>query len=216
LIDDKTYTRLGESVERRAEVRIVAATNKDLRKLIAQNLFREDLYFRLNVLPIFIPPLRERRQDIPELLAECTGLLRKKKINQGAVKVLGEYSWPGNIRELHSVLTRAGIEYESDEIGPEIAEFFEKDFPSSGVVVGNCMLDKIWKEIKEGKTFWEVVKKPFLHRELNRAEVKAILSQGLNEYGGKYKDVARLFNLEDGEYHRFMSFLNENDLNENS
>ena len=78
----KTYTRLGESVERRAEVRIVAATNKDLRKLIAQNLFREDLYFRLNVLPIFIPPLRERRDDIRDLLAECAGLLRNKKLTR--------------------------------------------------------------------------------------------------------------------------------------
>lgn len=216
LIDKKSYTQLGDSVERQADVRIIASTNKDLRELIAKKLFREDLYFRLNVLPIFIPPLRERREDIPDLLVESVSLLRKKKLNRAAIKVLVDYSWPGNIRELRSVLTRAGIDYEGDEIGAEIAEFFEKGFASSDNPPGNSKLARIWQELKDGGTFWEVVKKPFLRRELNRDEVKVILSQGLNECGSKYKNVARLFNLEDGEYHCFMSFLNENDLNKDS
>jgi DNA-binding NtrC family response regulator len=214
LIDKKSYTRLGDAHERRTDVRIIAATNKDLRELIAKKLFREDLYFRLNVLPITIPPLRERHEDIPELLSESVGLLKRKKLNKDAVRVLVNYAWPGNIRELCSVLTRAGIEYEHDEIGAEIAEFFEKDFPSLSTVVNeNGKMDRIWQELKDGKTFWETVKKPFLRRELNRDEVKTILAQGLNECGRKYKDVARLFNLKDFEYHRFMSFLNGNDLN---
>jgi DNA-binding NtrC family response regulator len=216
LIDKKSYTRLGDSLERQADVRIIAATNKDLRELIANKLFRADLYFRLNVLPILIPPLRERREDIPDLLAENAGLLRNKKLAPAAIGVLVDYPWPGNIRELRSVLTRAGIDYESDEIGAEITEFFEKDIAPPVGPPGNSKLERIWLDLKGGGTFWEVVKKPFLHRELNRDEVRAILSQGLNECGRKYKNVAKLFNLEDGEYHSFMSFLNENDLNKNS
>jgi DNA-binding NtrC family response regulator len=217
LIDDKTYTRLGDAVERRADVRIVAATNQDLKRLIGEKLFREDLYFRLSILPIVIPPLRERREDINDLLEEFADKLKGKKLSKEAVRVLMNHSWPGNIRELITVLTRAGINSEKDEINGEIEEYIEKDFPSANAIVpGNGKLDKIWLELKDGKTFWEAVKKPFLRRELNRDEVKAILYQGLNESGRKYKEVARLFNLEDGEYHRFMSFLNENDLNKNS
>lgn len=214
LIDARTYTRLGEAVERRADVRIVAATNKDLRKQIEQKLFREDLYFRINVLPITIPPLRERREDIRDLLEEFAGKLNGKKLGREAVRVLMNYSWPGNIRELITVLTRAGINLDGPEIGPEIAEFFERDFHSPGSTPKDGKLDRIWQELKEGGTFWENVKKPYMNRDLNRYEVRTILSRGLNECGRKYKNVARLFNLEEKEYHRFMSFLNENDLNE--
>jgi DNA-binding NtrC family response regulator len=185
LIDTKSYTRLGDSVERRAEVRIIAATNKDLRDLIAKKLFREDLYFRINVLPIFIPPLRERREDIPDLLGESTSLLCKKKLNQAAINVLVDYAWPGNIRELRSVMTRAGIDYEGDEIGPEIADFFEKDFPSPGVVPENGKLERIWQELKDGKTFWEVVKDPFMKRNICREDIKSIVQRALKESMGR-------------------------------
>ena len=211
LIDKKSYTRLGDSVERRADVRIIAATNNDLRELIAKKLFREDLYFRLNVLPIVIPPLRERREDIPELLAECTSLLRKKKLNKAAIKVLVDYSWPGNIRELHSVLTRAGIEYEGDEIGAEIAEFFEKDFPLPGVVPGNGKLDKIWQELKDGGTFWEVVKNPFMKRNICREDVKSIVQRALRESRGKgyMKDCLPILNISSQEFKKFLDFIRD-------
>lgn len=207
LIDKKSYTRLGDSVERRAEVRIIAATNKDLRELIAKKLFREDLYFRLNVLPIIIPPLRDRREDIPELLSESASLLRKKKLNQAAIKVLVDYSWPGNIRELQSVLTRAGIEYENDEIGPEIAEFFEKDFPSPGAIPENGKLDRIWQELKDGRTFWEVVWYPFIDRELDRKTVKSVLNRAYGDNGHNFKNMLQTLNIEDSKYQNFMSLM---------
>jgi transcriptional regulator with PAS, ATPase and Fis domain len=216
LIDKKRYTRLGDSVERQAAVRIIAATNKDLRKLVEHNLFREDLYFRLNVLPIVIPPLRERSEDIPDFLAESSHLLRQKKLSNEAIKILVNYSWPGNIRELQSVLTRVGIDYEGDKIGVEIAEFVEKKYISPKGIPKCEKLNEIWQRLKEGGTFWEEVKEPFLHRELNRSEVRTILDSGLNECGRKYKNVIRLFNLEEKEYHRFMSFLNEHDLNKDN
>jgi DNA-binding NtrC family response regulator len=211
LIDTKSYTRLGDAHERRADVRIVAATNKDLRELIAKKLFREDLYFRLNVLPIFIPPLRERREDIPELLAESTSLLKKKKLNQAAVKVLVDYAWPGNIRELQSVLTRAGIEYGSAEIGTEIAEFFEKDFPFPDHTLENGKLARIWLELKDGGTFWEVVKDPFMKRNICREDVKSIVQKALKESIGKgyMKDCLPILNIPPQEFKKFLDFIRD-------
>jgi transcriptional regulator with PAS, ATPase and Fis domain len=207
LIDDKTYTRLGDSIERQADVRIIAATNKDLRKLIEQKLFREDLYFRLNVLPILIPPLRERRQDIPDLLAESRGLLRGRKLNKEAIRGLVNYSWPGNIRELRSVLTRVGVDYEDDEVGPEVTEFFEKDFPNPGAIAGNDKLERIWREIKEGNNFWEVIWNPFIDRELDRKTVVSIINKAYSENSHNYKNVIQAFNIEDSKYHNFMSLM---------
>ena len=107
------------------DVRIIAATNKDLLKAIEQKKFREDLYYRLNVLPIFLPPLRERREDIPLLaehfLKEASQESQKKveKISPQAMKRLIEYDWPGNIRELKNVIQRAIILSDGESILPD-------------------------------------------------------------------------------------------------
>jgi two-component system, NtrC family, nitrogen regulation response regulator GlnG len=105
------YTTVGGRTPIKTNVRIVAATNKDLRGLIQQGLFREDLYFRLNVVPLRLPPLRERAADIPDLarhffhLAEKEGMARKQ-IDQGALELMKGYAWPGNIRELENLIRR--------------------------------------------------------------------------------------------------------------
>jgi DNA-binding NtrC family response regulator len=141
------------------------------------------------------------------LLAESAGLLRGKTLNKEAVSVLVNYLWPGNIRELRSVLTRAGIDYEGHEIGSVIAEFFEKDFPSHTTAAGNGKLDKIWDELKEGKTFWEAVWNPFIERELDRETVKAVLSKVYSENGHNFKNMLQTLNIEDKKYHNFMGSL---------
>jgi two-component system nitrogen regulation response regulator GlnG len=105
------YTTVGGRTPIKTNVRIVAATNKDLRGLIQQGLFREDLYFRLNVVPLRLPPLRERAADVPDLvrhfffLAEKEGMPRKQ-IDQPALELLKAYPWPGNIRELENMVRR--------------------------------------------------------------------------------------------------------------
>jgi two-component system, NtrC family, nitrogen regulation response regulator GlnG len=105
------YTTVGGRTPIKTNVRIVAATNKDLRGLIQQGLFREDLYFRLNVVPLRLPPLRERAADIPDLarhffnLAEKEGMPRKQ-IDQPALELMKAYAWPGNIRELENLIRR--------------------------------------------------------------------------------------------------------------
>jgi two-component system nitrogen regulation response regulator GlnG len=105
------YTTVGGRTPIRADVRIIAATNKDLRILIQQGLFREDLFFRLNVVPLRLPPLRERTEDIPDLVnhffavAEREGL-PPKQIEKAALDRLKRYPWPGNVRELENLARR--------------------------------------------------------------------------------------------------------------
>jgi two-component system nitrogen regulation response regulator GlnG len=115
------YTSVGGRTSIRTDVRIVAATNKDLRVLIRQGLFREDLFFRLNVVPIRLPPLRERSDDIPDLVqhfltqAEREGL-GGKTVDRDALEILKRYRWPGNVRELENLIRRLTALYPQDRV----------------------------------------------------------------------------------------------------
>src|ERR671921_411038 len=121
------YTTVGGRVPIKTNVRIVAATNKDLRVLIQQGLFREDLYFRLNVVPLRLPPLRERVEDIPDLarhffaLVEKEGLSRKQ-LDVEAMDKLKRYRWPGNIRELENLVRRLAALFPQDTIAGSIID----------------------------------------------------------------------------------------------
>ncbi|MCB1479237.1 MAG: nitrogen regulation protein NR(I) [Rhodobiaceae bacterium] len=121
------YTTVGGRVPIRTDVRIVAATNKDLRQLIQQGLFREDLYYRLNVVPLRLPPLRERSEDIPDLVrhfftvVEREGLARKH-IDQAALDAMKSYAWPGNVRELENLVRRLAALYPQETITLGIIE----------------------------------------------------------------------------------------------
>ena len=121
------YTRVGGRTPIKADVRIVAASNKDLRTLINQGLFREDLFYRLNVVPIRLPALRERTEDIPDLmrhffvLAEKEGL-PTKQIETAAVDRLRRYRWPGNVRELENLIRRLAALYPQEVITEAIIE----------------------------------------------------------------------------------------------
>jgi two-component system, NtrC family, nitrogen regulation response regulator GlnG len=115
------YTTVGGRTPIKSDVRIIAATNKDLRVLIQQGLFREDLFFRLNVVPLRLPPLRERIEDVPDLvrhffaLAEREGL-PSKQLDQGALERIKRYRWPGNVRELENLARRLAALYPQDVI----------------------------------------------------------------------------------------------------
>ncbi|RKX69151.1 sigma-54-dependent Fis family transcriptional regulator [candidate division WOR-3 bacterium] len=119
VIEDKTFERLGGLKPIRVDVRFVAATNRDLKTLVIEKKFREDLYYRLNVFPIALPPLRERKEDIPHLVEHFLKKLGvNKSLNQRAMDKLFSYHWPGNVRELENVIERATILCEGDLIGP--------------------------------------------------------------------------------------------------
>jgi transcriptional regulator with PAS, ATPase and Fis domain len=109
VIEEKQYRRLGEVKLRKSEFRLICATNHNLMEEIRQDRFRKDLYFRINVLPIIIPPLRERLEDIPGLVRHIfidMGV-HDIEISEKVMRFLQDYSWPGNIRELRNVLERA-------------------------------------------------------------------------------------------------------------
>jgi two-component system nitrogen regulation response regulator GlnG len=121
------YTTVGGRTPIKADVRIVAATNKDLRVLINQGLFREDLFYRLNVVPIRLPALRERTEDIPDLIRHFFTLIEKeglpaKQIEQAAVDRMRRYRWPGNVRELENLIRRLAALYPQDVITEAIIE----------------------------------------------------------------------------------------------
>ena len=133
------YTTVGGRTPIKTDVRIIAATNKDLRVLINQGLFREDLFFRLNVVPIRLPALRERAEDIPDLarhffnLAEKEGL-PTKQLEAGAYERLKRYRWPGNVRELENLIRRLAALYPQEIISENI---IEAELNQPPVVLGN-------------------------------------------------------------------------------
>ena len=127
VLQEGEYTRVGGRQPLRANVRIVAATHRDLRLAIRQGLFRGDLFYRLNVVPLRVPPLRQRREDIPELVAHFLAVARReglgaKTIDSEAMRRLRAYSWPGNVRELENLIRRVAALYPQDTVGVDIVE----------------------------------------------------------------------------------------------
>jgi two-component system nitrogen regulation response regulator GlnG len=121
------YTTVGGRTPIKSDVRIVAATNKDLRQLIQQGLFREDLFFRLNVVPLRLPPLRERTEDIPDLIRHFFALvaregLPQKQIDQAGIDRLKQYRWSGNVRELENLARRLAALYPQETIGAAVID----------------------------------------------------------------------------------------------
>jgi transcriptional regulator with PAS, ATPase and Fis domain len=144
VLQEKEIRRVGGASTIPVDVRIVAATNRNLGREMKEGRFREDLYYRLNVLPIFLPPLRERATDIPGLaehfLARYARESGKKapKLPAETLSMLMRYRWPGNVRELESALERAVLLAEADEISPdllppEVRENLSASFPALGI-----------------------------------------------------------------------------------
>jgi two-component system nitrogen regulation response regulator GlnG len=127
VLQEGEYTTVGGRTPIKANVRIIAATHRDLTQLIRQGLFREDLFYRLNVVPIRLPPLRERSEDIPELVRHFLGLaaaegLPTKTIDSLAMERLKRHRWPGNVRELENLVRRLAALYSQEVIGIDVVE----------------------------------------------------------------------------------------------
>jgi two-component system, NtrC family, response regulator PilR len=126
VIQEKEFMRLGSVDTIKVDVRIIAASNADLNKLMAENRFREDLFYRLNVINIALPPLRRRREDIPLLVAHFLDKYaeeNKRKVREvtpDAMRILLDHGWPGNVRELENTIERAVVLCTGDRIGPEL------------------------------------------------------------------------------------------------
>jgi DNA-binding NtrC family response regulator len=211
-----------DSGGRTVNVRVITATNRNLRDMIPQGLFREDLFYRLNVIHIVVPPLRDRREDIP-LLAEYF-LARFKESNESPIeelsptvlKALTDYTWPGNVRELENVVERLVVTVQHPSVQVE-------DLPGEVRAQDTVALrpkrerrrtvaDDLYKRLTEGKeSFWTSVYPLFMSREITRGNVREVVRRGLEEARGNYKIVARLFNMEPRDYKRFLNFLRKHD-----
>jgi len=202
-------------------VRVIAATNRDLREMIKQGTFREDLFYRLNVIHIVVPPLRDRREDIPVLANEFLNQFAGARsgitgVSAEAMKALTEYSWPGNVRELENVIERLVVTVS----GPTIElEHLSSEIRSYDAVLlrpkrerRRTVADDLYKRmIEQHESFWTAVYPLFMDREITRANVREVVRRGLEEARGNYKIVARLFNMEARDYKRFLNFLRKHD-----
>ncbi|MGQ3685451.1 MAG: sigma-54-dependent transcriptional regulator [Candidatus Loosdrechtia sp.] len=145
VLEQEEFERVGGSKTLKVDVRIIATTNRDIPREIEKNNFRQDLYFRLNVIPILLPSLRERKEDIPVLAEFFLNKYRSvtdtllKSISEEAIKVLTQYEWPGNVREIKNLIYRCAVMVDSDVLLPEHFENMlsvNKPGKNSGLSVG--------------------------------------------------------------------------------
>jgi formate hydrogenlyase transcriptional activator len=156
VLQEQEFERLGGTRSIRTDVRLVAATNRDLWKMVEQGQFRADLYYRLNVFPVHIPPLRERRDDIPILVRYFVDKYAKamnrriERIPESVMDTLARYSWPGNIRELQNFIERAVILSEGPALRPPVSELREgKGKGSSGATLKEVEKKHVLQVLKE-------------------------------------------------------------------
>lgn len=211
-LDSGSFFRLGGNKEINSDLRIISASNKNLDEEVISGRFRRDLHFRLNILECYIPPLRDRKEDIDLLIDD---FLYYENMKNNTTKIMSinaknklmEHDYPGNIRELKNILKRAitiskkNIIEGNDIIFKQKKHIEEKDNNVSEML--------FYKIIKNKGNFWEIVHKPFLRRELTKFDVKRIIDLGLMETNGSYKKLLTLFNMskEEKEYKRLMKVL---------
>jgi transcriptional regulator with PAS, ATPase and Fis domain len=204
------------------DVRVVAATNRDLHRRVTDGAFREDLFYRLNVIHLQMAPLRERPDDIEPLLHHFLGEFAAKYraavplLSSAAIAVLTSYPWPGNARELRNVAERIIIHHpatlDADQvpslIGPRATELVSA--PRASVVVSHTAnADRLFAAmVDHGQPFWTVVHAPYLARTLTRDDVRAVIHLGLQQSRGSYRQLLHVFNLPPTDYKRFLNFLN--------
>jgi transcriptional regulator with PAS, ATPase and Fis domain len=206
----------------RVDVRVIAATNRNLRDMIDQGTFREDLFYRLNVIHLVVPPLRERPEDVPVLIDHFlkyftrTDAYLARDLSPEALELLRRYTWPGNVRELENVIERLVVTGRTQIIRPEDLPIEIRTYEGNGRrpkdVVRTTVADDLYRRlIEERQSFWSVVYPLYMQREITRSHVRDVVRKGLEEARGNYKIVARLFNLDPGDYKRFLNFLRKHE-----
>jgi transcriptional regulator with PAS, ATPase and Fis domain len=193
-----------------ANVRVIAATNRNLSERVAQGEFREDLLYRLRVIHLHVPPLRERREDVP-LLIEYLLKRRGVRMSDEATAVLQRYRWPGNVRELQNVVEQAiwfaeGGVIELDHLPRAVRTAGDALLPSRERrrQVADDLYDAL---VSGGYSFWEHIHPIFLARDITRHDVRELVVRGLRTTHGNYRALLRLFGMSHTDYKRFHNFL---------
>jgi len=199
VLQDRQLRRLGDVVTRKLDLRVVAATNCELMTMVRKGDFREDLYYRLNVFPILVPPLRRRMEDVPLLVEHM--LRGRKRISSSAMTKLMAYSFPGNVRELENIVeaavcTASGTVIQEDDVS--LPHDTYAGWPMEDLIVGD---------------FWESIARPSSERMITRTQVEHVIRRGLERTRGSYRKMLPLFRIPDSDYKRFMDFLRRHHCN---
>jgi transcriptional regulator with GAF, ATPase, and Fis domain len=212
---------VGGTQAKRVDVRVIAATSRDLRPMVDAGTFRADLYYRLRCLNVVVPPVRVRGDDW-ELIAgfyldqlrarRCTD----KSLSEESRLVMREYPWPGNVRELRSVVDTGfhlstGPCIEPQDFVQQLEGAARRD-QMRRIPLAHDTSDGVRRMLEGHESFWDVVHRPYLRRELSRGEAREIIAQGLDRTRGSYKRLLELFNMAPGDYLKFMDFLRHQQL----
>jgi DNA-binding NtrC family response regulator len=207
------------------DVRVIAATHRNLAECVKERTFREDLYYRLNVVHIDVPPLRERRSDIPVLLNHflsafsATHRLTMPDIATDALERLAGYDWPGNVRELKNVAERLVVGSRSGRVdtgtlpsdvsshGPQSAPRSQTGLTPTSPAGRPALQQRLDRLMKERVSFWSEVHEPFMNHDITREDVRQLVREGLAHTRGNYKMLVRAFNMDPRDYKRFLGFL---------
>jgi transcriptional regulator with GAF, ATPase, and Fis domain len=213
---DRSHTRVN--------VRLITATNRDLPKEIAAGNFREDLFFRLNVIRMHIPPLRERIEDVPVLFEYYLAFycdqhrVDRPRIEQATWNALMTYRWPGNIRELRNVAERLALKQAGPVLRPvdlpaevvranERVEIVAAPGAAAAAAQSSQVDELTTRMLRHGESFWAAVYPLFMARDLTRNDLRRIVEMGLEQTNGNYRLVVALFNMPNQDYKRFLGFL---------
>jgi DNA-binding NtrC family response regulator len=209
----------------RVDVRVICATHRDLRLRVREGTFREDLFYRLNVVHIHIPPIRERREDLRDLVdhfiahfAQHHGAAVPVATPEARALLLG-YDWPGNVRELRNVLERVVLR-RLDVITPDdlprdlLLGSSDGPPPVDGIVdETRAALTRrlLGRMLVRGESFWDAVWTPFLAHDLTRQNLRDVVQAGLDQCQGRYNALTELFNLPKRDHRRFLGALRKYD-----
>jgi DNA-binding NtrC family response regulator len=192
VIQEREFTPLGDTTPRRVDVRIIAATNIDLKEAVRQGVFREDLYYRLSVVPIELPPLRDRHEDILPLAQhfvrkynEENGRQVSEHVNPEVLSLLENYSWPGNVRELENAIERAVVIAPGDEITRECLRREIADPQAAAAVAREAVGASSGIDVTRGVNFYD---------EVRRFEID-LIRRALDQTGGHQSRAARLLGM---------------------
>lgn len=206
--------------ETRIDVRIIAATNRNLFEGIATGAFRGDLYYRLNVIRIEIPPLRARPEDIGPLVTHFVTHfaamyhIAPPPLGPHTLSTLQSYPWPGNVRELRNYAERlvvrcvAGLPRDEPPPGEQAHAAPAESLAHPQISRADRLYERM---VTGGESFWSAVYPGFINRDLTREDLRAIVSRGLQHTRGSYKLLLQLFNMKPEDYKRLLTFLRKHD-----
>jgi transcriptional regulator with PAS, ATPase and Fis domain len=207
-----------DTLQARVDVRVIAATNCNLKQMISKGEFRKDLFYRIRVVEIYVPPLRERPEDIRPLLEHLSMRYgRMPRFSAAAWQALEQYSWPGNVREMQNLVEQLVWTTDRPTIEPE-------DLPSEiggPHQVGRnepvherrrLRADVLFDALAAGEfTFWGQIHPMFMNRDLTRDDLRHIIKRGLARTNGSYRGLLDVFGIDQHDYKRLLNFLTTHD-----